>query len=124
MGSQRSQAIVPWDPDRYHIFKAERSAPFEDLLALVEVRRGLRVVDLGCGTGELTARLADHLPESDVLGVDASPEMLEKAAAQYRPGLRFELARLEEISGEWDLVFSNPVFFGFRRILFSARRTA
>lgn len=59
---------MPWNPDRYHQFQKERSAPFEDALKLVTVRDGLRVVDLGCGTGELTRRLADHLPGSDTLG--------------------------------------------------------
>jgi len=52
---------MPWDPECYHRFQAERAAPFEDLLALVTRRPGLQVVDLGCGTGELTRRLADAL---------------------------------------------------------------
>jgi trans-aconitate 2-methyltransferase len=98
---------MPWDPDRYEQFKAERSAPFEDLVTLVAVRDGLRVVDLGCGTGELTSRLADALPQSDVLGIDSSPQMLESAAERARPGLRFARQVIEEVEGEWDLVFSN-----------------
>ena len=44
-----------WDPDTYHRFQAERRQPFDDLLALVEPVPSGRVVDLGCGTGELTA---------------------------------------------------------------------
>ncbi len=98
---------MPWDPDRYEQFKTERSAPFEDLLKLVAVREGLRVIDLGCGTGELTGRLADALPGSDVLGIDSSPQMLESAEGRARPGLRFERQRIEDVQGEWDLVFSN-----------------
>jgi trans-aconitate methyltransferase len=39
---------MPWDPEVYHKFKNERSAPFEDLLALVNKREGLKVIDLGC----------------------------------------------------------------------------
>jgi trans-aconitate 2-methyltransferase len=98
---------MPWDPERYHQFQRERFAPFEDLLRLVQVRPGLRVVDLGCGTGELTRRLADALPDSTVLGLDASAEMLRRAAEQIRPGLRFELGTIEEVEGGWDLVFSH-----------------
>jgi trans-aconitate 2-methyltransferase len=101
---------MPWDPERYHQFEAERAAPFADLLALVRVRPGLRVVDLGCGTGELTRRLADALPESDVLGVDSSPAMLERAAAYVRAGLRFELGAIETFAGGaagYDLIFSH-----------------
>lgn len=98
---------MPWDPDRYNKFQNERSAPFADLLSLVKVREGLRVVDLGCGTGELTARLADALPGSDVLGIDSSPEMLQRAEAHARPGLRFRQVSIEALEGEWDLVFSH-----------------
>lgn len=98
---------MPWDPDQYHKFQAERFAPFEDLSKLVKPRAGLSVVDLGCGTGELTRRLADMLPESDVVGIDSSPEMLSKAAKQARPGLRFEEGNIRTVSGSWDVVFSH-----------------
>ena len=43
-----------WKPELYARFRAERSRPFFDLLAMVRARPGMRVVDLGCGTGELT----------------------------------------------------------------------
>jgi trans-aconitate 2-methyltransferase len=100
---------MPWDPAQYHKFSAERSAPFDDLLKLVHVRTGLRVVDLGCGTGELTRKLADTLPDSDILGLDFSMEMLDAArAAQFaRPGLRFEQGDQSQLEGEWDVIFSN-----------------
>ncbi|MFZ5821617.1 MAG: methyltransferase domain-containing protein [Chloroflexota bacterium] len=98
---------MPWNPDKYHQFQSQRSAPFDDLLHLVEVRPGLRVVDLGCGAGELTRRLADSLPGSDALGMDSSPHMLERAAEYARPGLRFALGDQATLDGEWDLVFSN-----------------
>ena len=99
--------MMPWDPQQYHKFQAERSAPFFDLLALVEVRPNLRVVDLGCGTGELTRHLADTLPDSDVTGLDSSPQMLEKAASYAGPNLRFELGDQSQLTGKWDLIFSN-----------------
>ena len=98
---------MPWDPERYNQFQAERFAPFVDALALVRVRPRLSVIDLGCGAGELTRKLADALPESDVLGIDSSREMLAKAAAHARPGLRFEQKTIEEASGAYDLVFSH-----------------
>lgn len=98
---------MPWSPDRYEQFKRERYAPFEDLIKLVPVRNGLRVIDLGCGTGELTRRLSDALPGSDVLGIDSSPEMLSRAAELARPGLRFEQRAIEEVDGRWDVIFSN-----------------
>lgn len=99
--------IMPWDPKQYHKFQAERSAPFFDLLALVEIRPNLKVVDLGCGTGELTRQLAEALPDSDVTGVDASLQMLEKAASYAGSNLHFEQGDQAQLVGEWDLIFSN-----------------
>lgn len=98
---------MPWNPDRYHKFQAERFAPFDDLMKLVECRENLHVIDLGCGTGELTRRLADALPNSDVIGIDSSAEMLARAASQARPGLRFAQLPIEEATGQYDLVFSH-----------------
>ena len=98
---------MPWDPDRYNLFKNEREAPFGDLLALVDKKPGLQAVDLGCGSGELTERLANALPQSKVVGIDNSPEMLERARGLAREGLSFEMRPIELLSGRWDLVFSH-----------------
>ncbi len=98
---------MSWDPDLYRKFRDERFAPFEDLSGLVEVRQGMDVIDLGCGTGELTERLSDMLPGSRVLGIDSSPEMLDKAAPRVRPGLDFDLLPIQDAAGEWDIIFSN-----------------
>lgn len=98
---------MPWDPEQYRKFQSERFAPFADLFEMIDVRPGLRVVDLGCGTGELTARLAEQLPGSDVLGIDASAEMLAQAQLLARPDLRFEQRAIEDVTGSWDIVFSH-----------------
>jgi len=100
---------MPWDPNQYHKFQAQRSAPFFDLLALVDVRPNLKVVDLGCGTGELTRQLAEALPNSDVTGLDSSPQMLDAARASSfsSSNLHFEQGDQAHLTGEWDLIFSN-----------------
>ena len=98
---------MPWDPAQYEKFRVERYAPFIDLVALIEPRAGMRAIDLGCGTGELTARLADTLPESEVLGIDSSAGMLAKAAKFARAGVRFEQRAIEDAAGSYDLVFSH-----------------
>ena len=98
---------MPWNPDQYHKFQTERAAPFYDLLALVDARPNLKAIDLGCGTGELTSQLADRLPNSDVTGLDSSPQMLDKAASFARGGLVFQAGDLSALSGDWDLIFSN-----------------
>ena len=68
-----------WDPDRYLAFADERGRPFVDLLARVGAETPQRVADLGCGPGTLTALLAQRWPDADVVGVDSSPEMVERA---------------------------------------------
>ena len=98
---------MPWDPKQYHKFQTERSAPFFDLLKLVNIRPSLQVVDLGCGTGELTKHLAEALPESNVFGLDSSLEMLAKAKQHANSLLRFEHGNQTELTGTWDLIFSN-----------------
>lgn len=81
-----------WDPGPYHRFAAERSRPFGELLARVHTDHPAYVVDLGCGSGELTAVLAQRWPAAEVEGVDSSAAML--AEAVHRPGLRFTEADL------------------------------
>ena len=78
-----------WDPARYLTYAGERGRPFIDLLARVE-GQPRRVVDLGCGPGQLTGLLADRWPGADVLGVDSSAEMID-AATRAEPLARFEL---------------------------------
>ena len=98
-----------WDPDQYHRFRAERSAPFFDLLGLIDARDAPRVVDLGCGTGELTAEAHRLLAASETLGIDRSPAMLEEARALTVDGLRFEAGDIAsfEPSAPFDMVISN-----------------
>jgi trans-aconitate 2-methyltransferase len=107
---------VTWNPEQYDRFKEERSRPFYDLLALIEAageRRTIRVVDLGCGTGDLTAVLHRELGSKETVGVDSSSKMLEKSPTGDG-ALRFEqgdiaayAARRRGPSDGFDLVFSN-----------------
>ena len=98
-----------WDPDRYHRFRAQRARPFRDLLALARPCPGGRLLDLGCGSGELTAEAAATLGAAETIGLDTSPAMLETAAAVEAPGVRFELGDLArpEAPGHWDVVLAN-----------------
>nr|WP_295930665.1 methyltransferase domain-containing protein [uncultured Dyadobacter sp.] len=101
---------MAWNPQIYDQFKTERSAPFFDLLAMLERKSVSDAVDLGCGTGELTQHLATALAGANVLGVDASREMLEKSAAFVTDRLSFECISIENLlarAQQWDVVFSN-----------------
>jgi trans-aconitate 2-methyltransferase len=70
-----------WDPEHYLAYADERSRPFVELLARVAAEDPASVVDLGCGTGHLTALLAERWPSAHVGGVDSSAEMVAAAPA-------------------------------------------
>jgi trans-aconitate 2-methyltransferase len=96
-----------WSPEQYERFRVERRQPFVDLLALVERRPRMRVVDLGCGPGELTRELHETLKAAMTVGVDSSAAMLEKA--QSTESLQFVHSTIEEFvpAQPPDLIFSN-----------------
>lgn len=97
-----------WDPGQYLKFGDQRLRPALDLLAQVPLSAPGRVYDLGCGTGEVTRRLAARWPAAQVVGIDRSRAMLDRAAAE--PGrVRWIEADLRDWRPEApaDLLFSN-----------------
>lgn len=98
-----------WDPERYLTYADERGRPFVELLARVRATEVDRVVDLGCGPGNLTRLLRDRWPAADVLGLDSSAEMVAAAREQTTAGLRFEVADLRGWSADprVDVLVSN-----------------
>jgi trans-aconitate 2-methyltransferase len=85
-----------WDPERYLSYADERGRPFVDLVVRIETADPRRVVDLGCGPGNLTRLLSERWPDADVVGLDSSPQMIERARAANLSGVRFEVADLRE----------------------------
>jgi trans-aconitate 2-methyltransferase len=108
---------VRWDPDQYGRYGDERSRPFFELMARVEVARSIEgdagpsyVVDLGCGPGNLTRALADRWPAAQVVGVDSSADMVAAAADQAIEGrLSFAVGDLAEWRTDQpvDLIVAN-----------------
>jgi SAM-dependent methyltransferase len=66
---------------RWATFTTRMQAPIIDLLA-PDLRPGLRVLDVGCGTGTLLTALATRQPDLVLTGTDASPDMLAQAQAK------------------------------------------
>jgi trans-aconitate 2-methyltransferase len=99
-----------WDPAQYARYTDERSRPFFELVERVRAERPRLVVDLGCGTGALTATLADRWPGALIEGLDRSPEMIAEASARAIPGrLRFDVADVRDWrpAAPVDVVVSN-----------------
>lgn len=85
-------------------FVAELAGPVRALLGPVD---GLRVLDLGCGDGRVTAALAAQ--GADVLGVDADAAMVERTAARGVEAQVADARTLDGVDGPFDAVFSNAV---------------
>ncbi len=101
---------MPWNPDIYNQFKNIRFKPFFDLAEMIEDDLKMKAIDIGCGTGEQTAILADKFPQSTFTGIDSSYEMLEKSKTLENDRLHFRQATTEEIvksDEKWNLIFSN-----------------
>jgi trans-aconitate 2-methyltransferase len=84
-----------WNPAQYERFRDERKRPFFELLARVDASAPAQMVDLGCGTGDLTLVLAERWPSARVTGVDSSEAMIAEATRRMASErVRFELADL------------------------------
>ncbi|HUJ39907.1 MAG TPA: methyltransferase domain-containing protein [Candidatus Acidoferrales bacterium] len=97
-----------WDAAEYdakHAFVYQKAKGLVDLLAPVP---GERILDLGCGTGALTAEIAAR--GAEVLGIDRSEDMISQARKKF-PALTFEARDARELRfhGQFDAVFSNAV---------------
>ena len=95
-----------WNPDTYLAFADHRGRPFFDLVGRVGADAPRRVVDLGCGPGNLTVTLAQRWPNAVMEAWDSSPEMV--AAAQERD-LDARVGEIEQWSPQpdTDVVVSN-----------------
>lgn len=99
---------ITWDADRYATNFSFVPSYGTALLDLIDWREGLRVLDLGCGTGALSAEMAAR--GADVTGLDASPDMLATARANH-PDLSLIEADATNFSlaDPVDVVFSNAM---------------
>jgi trans-aconitate 2-methyltransferase len=112
---------MTWDTTQYLMFAGHRLRPAIDLLGRIGADTPSRVIDLGCGAGNGTALLAARWSGAEVVGLDPSPEMLQRARADH-PALTFAQAD----AASWtanppvDVMFSNAAlhWLGDHRTLF------
>jgi len=99
---------MTWNPELYLAFADHRLRPALDLMARVPLEAPAQVVDLGCGAGNVTARLAARWPRARILGIDSAASMLARAKADF-PALEWREGDIARWRAEApvDLIFSN-----------------
>jgi SAM-dependent methyltransferase len=116
-----SEAIEAWDGPLYERFVRFRpivtsglGAHGEAALALIAPRPGERVLDIGCGFGDTTQRIAGIVgPDGEAVGVDVSPRFIETAEAETAEmglaNVRFVVADVQsdDLGGPYELAFSR-----------------
>lgn len=99
-----------WNPALYLRFQQERTQPAIDLLNRIQLANPAKILDVGCGPGNSTQVLTQRWPAADILGIDSSVAMIEKAKTDY-PNARWAVLDALHIKAvdEFDVVFSNAV---------------
>jgi SAM-dependent methyltransferase len=101
--------LATWDPAQYLRWSDHRLRPAVDLVQRIPLARPAHIVDLGCGTGNVTAVLRRVWPEARVTGVDASAAMLERARRLLGPDVALHRQALPDlaIDGVFDAAVST-----------------
>lgn len=97
-----------WNSNQYVKFERERTQPSVDLICRINIIPK-SVLDIGCGPGNSTLRLYERFPKAEILGIDSSDNMLEKAEKTY-PHLKFCKCTIPDGMDKlenFDLIFSN-----------------
>lgn len=98
--------MTDWNSNLYLKFRKERTQPAIDLANRLRVYHPNRIADIGCGPGNSTAVIQSVFPTAEVIGLDNSSSMIEKAKAEH-PDLQFQLCDVNHLSGTFDMLFSN-----------------
>jgi trans-aconitate 2-methyltransferase len=100
-----------WRGADYAQHSSLQAAMADEVLGRLQLRGDEQLLDLGCGDGKLSARIAERLPRGAVLGVDASASMVAYARQQFgsRLNLRFEVADARRL--DFDARFDHLVSF-------------
>ena len=97
-----------WDANLYQNHHAFVWKYGVNLIEILSPKPGERILDLGCGTGQLTNQIA--AAEAEVIGIDNSPTMITQASQNY-PNIQFQVADARNLtfSKTFHAVFSNAV---------------
>ena len=102
-----------WDAEEYRTSSCNQKKWALELLAKLDLKGSERVLDIGCGDGEITAAIARRVPRGSAVGIDSSRDMVDLAVTRHPPercpNISFVLKDAREIDfdEEFDAVFSN-----------------
>lgn len=104
-----------WDSRAYHKVSNAQFGWGLKVLDRLDLRGNEHVMDAGCGSGRLTAKLIERLPRGKVVGVDLSYNMLAQAAdhlSRFADRVKFVQADLAKLpfENEFDVIFSTASF--------------
>ncbi len=97
-----------WDPEQYLQFEQERTQPSIDLVLRIPLADPESIIDIGCGPGNSTQVLRKRWPYADIVGLDKSVKMIERARTDY-PGQTWVIGDASRVETDraYDIVFSN-----------------
>lgn len=97
-----------WNSNQYTKFEKERTQPSIDLIHRISTLPK-SILDIGCGPGNSTNQLYERFPKADILGIDNSDNMLDKAKNTYSHLKFYKCTLPDDIDniGNFDLIFSN-----------------
>ncbi|HUA37195.1 MAG TPA: methyltransferase domain-containing protein [Candidatus Sulfopaludibacter sp.] len=99
-----SKAVSPtaiWNAADYAANSVVQQAWARELIARLKLCGDERILDVGCGDGKVTAEIAQAVPRGAVIGIDASPQMIQFAQKTFPPSavsnLKFEISDARKI---------------------------
>ncbi len=101
--------MADWDSDLYLRYQIERDRPIMDLIHSIGMELPARIIDIGCGPGNSTSLLKARWPDAEVMGIDTSPSMVDRAK-DICPDATFIIGDAsKDLSslGLFDMVFAN-----------------
>lgn len=112
MAGQARGGPREWDAEAYDAISDPQFSWGMEVLERLELRGDEDAIDAGCGSGRVTEKLLDRLPEGSVLAVDASESMVAKARERLGERASYLVADLAELEvvEPVDLVFSTATF--------------
>ena len=127
------EKMYHWNAEEYRTSSSNQKKWALELLSKLDLKGNERVLDIGCGDGEITATIAQRVPRGFAVGIDSSKEMIDLAtrrfSSEHHPNVAFIVkdATALDFPEEFDAVFSNaclhwvidhqPVLAGVRRCL-------